>query len=121
MEERLEQIKKRIESDYQGIRNFGDMFQDIRFLYKHLEAQTDKGGAPKVVEEKERKGIRLLAEQTYSKLAVEFMVLAGYEREQVKHLSSLYARKKGFDNEDLQVIPLLESALWEARNSNFTA
>lgn len=83
--------------------------------------QAETQVMPKIADTKEKEGIRRLAEITYSQLAVEFMVMAGYKREKVEYLKSLYARKEGFDVEDMQIIPIIEKALWEAKNSNFSA
>lgn len=61
---------------------------------------------------------RLLAQETYLELAEDLIQMAGVDKKKARE-TRLIMMKAGFDNEDLQIIPIIERALWKAYNSRF--
>jgi len=70
---------------------------------------------PKIADNK----FRELAEKTYLELAEDLIQMAGVDKKKARE-TRLIMIKAGFDNEDLQIIPIIERALWKAYNSNFS-
>jgi hypothetical protein len=59
--EKLKEIERRIKSDYQGERIFGEMFQDINFLYTQLKDSYTKENIENIINktiEKYQRNIR---------------------------------------------------------------
>lgn len=63
------------------------------------------------------KEFRELAEKVYTEIAFEIIRLAGENEDEAKKIIESM-KMRGFDNEDLQLIPILEKALWRAYNHN---
>lgn len=110
-------ILKELEENYgwTDTKEFTKMQKELVMdVAKIISSQFEPPVSQKTADE-----FRKLAENTYVELASELIRLAGEDKEKAKKTME-FMKARGFDNEDMQIIPILEKALWKAYNSRFS-
>ena len=108
-------------ADKMGIRKVVTLEDAMMLASEYAKSQDAESGQadllvmPKIADNK----FRELAEKTYLELAEDLIQMAGIDKKKARE-TRLIMMKAGFDNEDLQIIPIIERALWKAYNSNFS-